>query len=37
MAVLAFVSGTIFWFQFRHLDEQEDELNTLARGHVDGK
>ena len=26
MAVLAFVAGTIFWFQYRHLDEQEDEL-----------
>ncbi|THH01943.1 hypothetical protein EW026_g848 [Hermanssonia centrifuga] len=32
MAVLAFVSGTIFWFQFRHLDTQEDELNNLSDG-----
>lgn len=35
MAVLAFVSGIIFWFQFRHLDHQEDELNNLADGNFD--
>ena len=32
MAVLAFIAGTIFWFQYRHLDEQEEELNELAVG-----
>ena len=31
-AVMAFVAGTIFWFQYRHLDEQEEELNELAVG-----
>ena len=37
MAVLAFVSGCLFWLQFRHLDEEEDELNQLAEGHYDEK
>jgi POT family proton-dependent oligopeptide transporter len=34
MAILAFIAGTIFWFQFRGLDKQEDELNFLPEGHV---
>lgn len=33
MAVLAGVSGVIFWFQFRHLDAIEDELNDLGEGN----
>ncbi|KAI0696611.1 oligopeptide transporter [Cytidiella melzeri] len=37
MAVLAAVSGTIFWFQYRHLDQQEDELNNLADAHFEEK
>jgi proton-dependent oligopeptide transporter, POT family len=36
MGVLAFVSGIIFWFQYRHLDQQEDELNMIDAGHVAG-
>ncbi|TFK82817.1 oligopeptide transporter [Polyporus arcularius HHB13444] len=35
MAVLAFAAGTIFWFQYRHLDAQEEELNNLDEGHYD--
>ncbi|RDX54549.1 oligopeptide transporter [Lentinus brumalis] len=35
MAVLAFGAGTIFWFQYRHLDAQEEELNNLGEGHYD--
>ncbi|KAL9122023.1 MAG: hypothetical protein Q9187_001415 [Circinaria calcarea] len=34
MAVLSFVGGTGFWFQFRGLDKQEDELNMLPTGHL---
>ena len=34
MAVLAFFAGCIFGFQYRHLDEQEDELNNLAEGQL---
>ena len=34
MAVLSFVGGTCFWFQFRGLDKQEDELNMLPTGHL---
>ena len=37
MGVLAFVAGCIFWFQYRHLDAQEDELNNLADGHMEDK
>lgn len=35
MAVLAGVSGVIFWFQYRHLDIQEDELNNIGEGYYD--
>ena len=37
MGVLAFVAGCLFWFQYRHLDAQEDELNNLADGHMEDK
>jgi len=35
MGVLAGVSGIIFWFQYRHLDSQEDELNAIGEGQYD--
>lgn len=34
MAVLAFLAGLIFWFSFRHLDAEEDQLNELTTGRV---
>jgi len=34
MAVLAFVTGFVFWWSVRDLDAKEDELNELAEGHV---
>jgi len=34
MAVLAFVAGIIFWFQFRHVDDEEDTLNELPEGKM---
>ncbi|KAJ6546212.1 peptide transporter PTR2A [Mycena vulgaris] len=34
MAVLATVGGGAFWLSVRGLDAQEDELNSLAPGHV---
>lgn len=38
MGVLAGVSGVIFWFQYRHLDKMEDELNAITEGnYVDEK
>ncbi|EJF63722.1 oligopeptide transporter [Dichomitus squalens LYAD-421 SS1] len=37
MGVLAAVAGVIFWFQFRHLDAAEDELNNLDDGHYEPK
>lgn len=33
MAVLASIAGTIFWFQYRHLDTQEDALNNIGPGY----
>lgn len=35
MAVLAAVAGVGFWFSFRELDAQEDELNGMQVGHAD--
>jgi proton-dependent oligopeptide transporter, POT family len=34
MAVLAFVGGSLFWWQFRELDANEDHLNMLPTGHL---
>ncbi|OCH86995.1 oligopeptide transporter [Obba rivulosa] len=34
MGTLAGIAGVIFWFQYRELDSQEDELNALAEGHM---
>ena len=34
MAVLAFIGGTCFWFQYRALDKEEDHLNMLPTGHL---
>ncbi|POS81944.1 hypothetical protein EPUL_005990, partial [Erysiphe pulchra] len=34
MAILSGVGGTLFWLQFRKLDEEEDRLNTLPVGHI---
>lgn len=37
VACLAFVGGTCFYLQFRHLDLQEDELNELPEGLIANK
>ncbi len=34
MAVIAFLSGCLFWLNFRELDAEEDELNELPEGKV---
>ena len=34
MAVLAFVTGAVFWWSVSDLDAKEDELNNLAAGQV---
>lgn len=36
VGVIAAVTGVLFWFTFRDLDAQEDELNLLSRGHLHG-
>ncbi|KAF8805077.1 peptide transporter PTR2A [Phlegmacium glaucopus] len=34
MAVLALITGAVFWWSVRDLDSKEDELNNLAEGQV---
>ncbi|MCJ1477219.1 hypothetical protein MMC13_005890 [Lambiella insularis] len=36
MAVLSFIGGTCFWFQYRTLDREEDHLNMLRTGNFRG-
>ncbi len=33
-AVVSFFAGIGFWLSFRHLDAEEDALNSLATGHI---
>lgn len=33
MAVIAFIAAIGFWLQFKHLDLEEDELNSLPQGN----
>ncbi|OJD32771.1 oligopeptide transporter [Diplodia corticola] len=37
MAVISFVGGALFWFCYRELDAQEDQLNMLPTGHMGRK
>ena len=32
VAILAAVSGVVFWFSVRKLDREEDRLNNLSEG-----
>jgi POT family proton-dependent oligopeptide transporter len=36
MAVLSFIGGVLFWFNFRKLDAAEDDLNTIQTGKIHG-
>lgn len=35
MGVLSFIGGTLFWLQYRHLDQEEDHLNMLPTGNLE--
>ncbi|KAJ8520799.1 hypothetical protein ONZ45_g2420 [Pleurotus djamor] len=35
MGVLAGVSGVLFWWSTRDLDQHEDELNNMSEGHIE--
>jgi len=37
VAIIAFVGGFAFWFNFRHLDKDEDRLNMLEASAYAGK
>jgi POT family proton-dependent oligopeptide transporter len=34
VAIISFVTGIIFWFTYRNMDKQEDQLNMLPTGHL---
>jgi POT family proton-dependent oligopeptide transporter len=34
VAVIAFVTGILFWFAYRNMDKEEESLNMLPTGHV---
>jgi POT family proton-dependent oligopeptide transporter len=37
MAVIAAISGVLFWLSVRNLDRDEDKLNNLSAGHVEAR
>ncbi|KAK6714534.1 hypothetical protein SNK04_005473 [Fusarium graminearum] len=37
VAVIAFVGGVAFWFQFKHLDGEEDKWNMLKASEYQGE
>ena len=37
VAVLSAIAGVCFWFNFRHLDEEEDKLNMLEQSAYKGR
>jgi POT family proton-dependent oligopeptide transporter len=34
VAIIAFVTGIVFWFSYRGMDKEEDQLNLLPTGHL---
>lgn len=34
VAILSFVTGVLFWFAYRKMDKQEEQLNMLPTGHL---
>lgn len=34
VAIIAFVTGILFWFAYRNMDKEEDQLNMLPTGHL---
>jgi POT family proton-dependent oligopeptide transporter len=34
VAILAFTTGIAFWFAYRKMDAEEDDLNMLPTGHI---
>lgn len=34
VAIISFVTGVLFWFAYRKMDKEEDQLNMLPTGHV---
>jgi POT family proton-dependent oligopeptide transporter len=34
VAIISFCTGILFWFTYRGMDKQEDQLNMLPTGHL---
>lgn len=34
VAIISFVTGVLFWFAYRKMDKEEDQLNMLPTGHL---
>jgi len=34
VAIISFATGILFWFTYRSMDKQEDQLNMLPTGHL---
>jgi POT family proton-dependent oligopeptide transporter len=34
VAIISFATGILFWFTYRGMDKQEDQLNMLPTGHL---
>lgn len=34
VAIISFVTGILFWFAYRKMDKEEDQLNMLPTGHL---
>ncbi|KAH6621968.1 peptide transporter PTR2-A [Boeremia exigua] len=34
VAIISFVTGILFWFSYRSMDKEEDQLNLLPTGHL---
>jgi len=37
VGIIAFITGILFWFAYRAMDKEEDELNMLPTGHLGTK
>lgn len=34
VAIISFITGILFWFAYRKMDKEEDQLNMLPTGHL---
>ena len=34
VAIISFATGVLFWFAYRKMDKEEEQLNVLPTGHI---